>query len=331
MVKKKPTKRSIRQAKMMDNRVFNRNGMSYEEMLVEARVVRLYPNQYGNYLASKLKEESNMLGLKNNLEMGDASICFDKSGTLEIKHTYLGTSNQTFSLKNLRFWQNFDFFVFNLIDRENDYVPEMYVIKKMDLLKLQSNFTVQNSDGTKNKSKRRVGQALVFSKNSDVHKKLRQLNLLSDTSYSTFMNFVADFKEQNPNCKALKGYSNYTIMSNGTVWNNDRKRASNCTVRNGGFQYVGMKNDNGKNHVLYLAKVIASAFIPNPNGYKYVKHINGDNMDNRIENLCWSETKTRSFKTKKGKVKSVGMSRKKYRITTDTGCNIFMNVPAFAN
>lgn len=327
MKNKKPSKKSIQQAKMMDMRVFESENMSYLEMLVEARSFRLFPSQYGPKLAAKMKEEFNMMSIASRHGMGDATICFDMSGKMEIKHSYMSVESSTFAIKNIRLWQNFDFFVISLIDIDKDYNPEIYVIRKNDILQLQEYFTVQNSDGTGNKSKRRVGQSIVFKRGSEVHQKLKEINILPTITFASFTKFINDFKDQNPNCKSIPNFSNYTILSDGTVWNNNRKRPAKCTTRNGGFQYVGMTNDKGKSEVLYLPKVIATAFIPNPNGYKYVKHHNGDNMDNRLENLYWSETKSRTFKTKKGKVKSAGMSRRKYSVKTSTGESMVMTVP----
>ncbi|MGK1533675.1 HNH endonuclease, partial [Klebsiella pneumoniae] len=44
----------------------------------------------------------------------------------------------------------------------------------------------------------------------------------------------------------------------------------------------------GKAHV--VSRLIAKAFVPNPNGYHFVSHINGDNTDNNAANLIWAAT-----------------------------------------
>ena len=49
--------------------------------------------------------------------------------------------------------------------------------------------------------------------------------------------------------------------------------------------------------------MVAKAFVPNPKGYEFVKHINGRLTDNRADNLEWVETKPEK-KKKKSKSKS---------------------------
>lgn len=36
-------------------------------------------------------------------------------------------------------------------------------------------------------------------------------------------------------------------------------------------------------------RIVANTFIPNPNGYKEIDHINGDGTDNHVNNLRWCD------------------------------------------
>jgi len=44
---------------------------------------------------------------------------------------------------------------------------------------------------------------------------------------------------------------------------------------------------NGKYYNVLVHRLVAKAFIPNPNDYKIINHINGNGQDNRVENLEW--------------------------------------------
>lgn len=48
---------------------------------------------------------------------------------------------------------------------------------------------------------------------------------------------------------------------------------------------------NGRNRLLKLHRLVAEAFIENPNDYPQVDHINGIKDDNRVENLRWCTCK----------------------------------------
>lgn len=54
-----------------------------------------------------------------------------------------------------------------------------------------------------------------------------------------------------------------------------------------GYSYVTVYYTDGtfKRHRVH--RLVAEYFIPNPNGYKYVNHIDGDKGNNRTSNLEW--------------------------------------------
>ena len=65
-----------------------------------------------------------------------------------------------------------------------------------------------------------------------------------------------------------------------------RGRIMKPAIDSKGYLRCALSKDN----VLRTFKVhrlVAAAFIPNPNNYPQINHINGDKRDNRVENLEW--------------------------------------------
>lgn len=81
----------------------------------------------------------------------------------------------------------------------------------------------------------------------------------------------------------------YKIYTDGKVWSEKTKKFRKFEILKVGTGYyqVGLW-DKCKRKQKSVHRLIAKAFIPNPNNYKEVDHINGNSFDNRIENLRWA-------------------------------------------
>lgn len=85
--------------------------------------------------------------------------------------------------------------------------------------------------------------------------------------------------------KYVKGYDNYIITRDGRVINTStNKELKVCKTA----RYYNLQlSKGGKARTFSLHRLIAEAYIPNPNNYPAVRHLNDDRTDNRVENLAW--------------------------------------------
>ncbi len=68
---------------------------------------------------------------------------------------------------------------------------------------------------------------------------------------------------------------------------NGELRKLKSGMNNGGYLHVVL-TINKKRYNKYVHRLIAQAFIPNPENKPCVNHINGIKTDNRVENLEWA-------------------------------------------
>lgn len=85
--------------------------------------------------------------------------------------------------------------------------------------------------------------------------------------------------------KNIKGYGNICQVSNlGRIKCGEDIKTPYMEKK--GYLRIALK---GKKHLVH--RLVAEAFIPNPNNKPYIDHINTDRTDNRVENLRWVTNK----------------------------------------
>lgn len=100
--------------------------------------------------------------------------------------------------------------------------------------------------------------------------------------------------------KDIKGYEGlYQISNTGKVKSLTRyinsksgrkllikEKIRKTTTTTAGYEYTVLAN-KGKNKTLLIHRLVAEAFIPNPNNYACVNHIDENKSNNNVSNLEW--------------------------------------------
>lgn len=94
-----------------------------------------------------------------------------------------------------------------------------------------------------------------------------------------------------------------------------------------------LRNKDGKNHYKMAHILVAEHFVPNPLGYKYVMHIDGNPKNNNADNLRWTERsvkcrvkKSETYKRLKGKHNLMTTQEVEQYYTDGTYINTFKSI-----
>jgi len=122
----------------------------------------------------------------------------------------------------------------------------------------------------------------------------------------------------------IQDFPNYLIYPDGRVYNKKRNHFLNPSLGWRGYINVTLSN-NGKGQALKLHRLIAIHYIPNPNNYPMIDHIDGNKTNNSIENLRWVTSMVNSNSFQKHRINnrsghkniSFNKSKKRWKFQKD--------------
>ena len=130
--------------------------------------------------------------------------------------------------------------------------------------------------------------------------------------------------------KEIKGYEGlYWISNLGNV--KSKYRVKKPSIDKDGYYIVNLSKE-GKSKSFYLHRLLAIHFIPNPNNYPQVNHIDEDKLNNNLDNLQWCTLEqnhnfgTRNKRT--GETQRNSISKSKPVLQFDLDNNLISEYPS---
>lgn len=105
--------------------------------------------------------------------------------------------------------------------------------------------------------------------------------------------------------KTIEGYEDYEISTWGRVFHKTTGNFITPYHHHKGYLRVDLINGKGRKH-FKVHRLVAGAFIPNPNNKPQVNHIDGNPANNSITNLEWvtdaeNKAKAKELKNSRGR------------------------------
>ncbi len=93
--------------------------------------------------------------------------------------------------------------------------------------------------------------------------------------------------------RIISEFPNYSVSEDGIVINNRTGRKLKQSIRHSrssAYKQVFLYNSNGRKTML-VHRLVALAFIPNPDNLPQVNHVDENTMNNSADNLEWCTAK----------------------------------------
>lgn len=91
--------------------------------------------------------------------------------------------------------------------------------------------------------------------------------------------------------RTLKDFPTYTIYSDGKIYSENVKRFLVPALDKDGYEKITLIDCKGKKNYLRVHRVVALAFIENPDKLPFINHKDENKRNNSVSNLEWCSAK----------------------------------------
>ena len=109
------------------------------------------------------------------------------------------------------------------------------------------------------------------------------------------------------NWRSISGYLNYQVSDHGRVRNTNSGEIKKHHLKADGYFSIDLYA-NGQRRTFRLHRLVAEAFILNPNNYPQVDHIDKNRLNNNHNNLRWATNKMNSKNRSKSSRNTSGIT-----------------------
>lgn len=96
----------------------------------------------------------------------------------------------------------------------------------------------------------------------------------------------------------IPDFPDYKVSSWGRVFSVSAKKFLKPEVHYKGYLRVDLYDKNGNRIHAKIHRLVANAFVPNPQNKPHVNHIDGNNQNNSFTNLEWVTNKENALRRK---------------------------------
>lgn len=87
--------------------------------------------------------------------------------------------------------------------------------------------------------------------------------------------------------KQVPGYQEYYAGYNGNIYSSKTNKILSPGISCNGYKMVYLMDSNHKRNTKRVNRIVALAWIPNPNNLPHVHHIDENKLNNSVDNLKW--------------------------------------------